>query len=304
MSKTDITIVGVGNIGAAIVTKWLEKGFTVTMWNRNPDRPWLKDLANLGAVFEHDLKAAIANSDVILLSVAAYSNVTEFFSPILPLDKGQPPKTIINITTGTSHQAREMETWLKTHGIAEYLDGAIMVTPELVGTEHSSIWLSGETEATFSKISSIISPLGQLHYVAEDPGAACLWDIAALAAMDALLTGGLLAMNLLKRQREAGDGKAPSVENPIRKIVIPLLSSFLPLLGDIAAALDDKDWGRNFGNPVSMQLKGFETILEGLRQEKVSTEGLQLFHDLLLRTKREKGGDAGLAPMGTYMLEE
>ncbi|CAG9947527.1 unnamed protein product [Clonostachys rosea f. rosea IK726] len=304
MSKTDITIVGVGNIGAAIVKKWLEKGFTVTMWNRNPDRPWLKDLSNLGAIFEHDLKAAIANSDVIFLSVAAYSNITEFFSPILPVKKGQPPKTIINITTGTPQQAREMEAWLKAHGVAEYLDGAIMVTPELVGTEHSSIWLSGETEATFSKISSIMSPIGQSHYVAEDPGAASLWDIAALAAMDGMLTGGILAMNLLRRQREARDGKAPSVENPIRAIVIPLLSSFLPFLGDIAAALDDEDWGRNFGNPVSMQLKGFETILEGLRQEKVSTESLQLFHNLLLRTKREKGDDAGLAPMGMYMLEE
>ncbi|KAH6999284.1 hypothetical protein EDB80DRAFT_583518 [Ilyonectria destructans] len=304
MPKTDITIVGVGNIGAAIVKTWLEKGFTVTMWNRNPDRLWLKDLADRGAVFEHNLNAAIANSDVILLSVAAYSNITEFLSPILPLDKSETPKTVINITTGTSLQAREMETWLKSNGVAEYLDGAIMVTPELVGTEHSSIWLSGETEATFSKISSILSPLGQLHYVAEDPGAACLWDIAALAAMDGMVTGGLIAMNLLKRQRATGDGKSPSVENPIRKIVIPLLSSFLPFLGHVAAALDDEDWGRNFGNPVSMQLKGFETILEGLRQEKVSSEGLKLFHDLMLRTLREKGGDAGLAAMGTYMLEE
>ncbi|CAI6097528.1 unnamed protein product [Clonostachys chloroleuca] len=304
MSKTDITIVGVGNIGAAIVKKWLEKGFTVTMWNRNPDRPWLKDLSNLGAIFEHDLKAAMANSDIIILSVSAYSNITEFFSPILPLKEGQPPKTIINITTGTPQQAREMETWLKAHGVAEYLDGAIMVTPELVGTEHSSVWLSGETEAAFFKVSGIMSPIGRSHYVAEDPGAASLWDIAALAAMDGMLTSGLLAMNLLRRQKKAPDGKAPSVENPIRKIVVPLLSSFLPFLGDIAAALDDEDWGRNFGNPVSMQLKGFETILEGLKQEKVSTESLQLFHNLLLRTKREKGDDAGLAPMGMYMLEE
>ncbi|RSL41093.1 hypothetical protein CEP54_015922 [Fusarium duplospermum] len=245
MAKTDITIVGVGNIGAAMVQKWIEKDFTVTMRNRNPDRPWLKDLANRGAVLEHDLRAAIGNSDVILLSVAAYSNITELFSSILPFEKSQNPKTIISITTGTSQQARQMETWLKAQGIAEYLDGAIMVTPELVGTEHSSIWLSGETEATFSKVSSIMSPLGKLHYVAQDLGAACLWDIAALAAMDGMLTGGLLAMNLLKRQRAVEDGKSPSVENPIRKIVIPLLSSTLPFLGDITAALDDEDWGRN-----------------------------------------------------------
>ncbi|KAF4461896.1 6-phosphogluconate dehydrogenase nad-binding [Fusarium albosuccineum] len=304
MSKTDITIVGVGNIGAAIVKKWLEKGITVTMWNRNPDRPWLKDLVDLGAVFEKNLNTAIAKSDVLLLSVAAYNNITEFFSSILPLEKDQSPKTVINITTGTPHQAREMNTWFKSNGIAKYLDGAIMVTPELVGTEHSSIWLSGETEEVVSEISSMLSPLGKLHYVAQDPGAASLWDIAALAAMDGMLTGGLMAMNLLKRQKASTDGKPPSVELPVRKIVVPLLSSFLPFLGDIAAALDEEDWGRNFGNPVSMQLKGFETILEGMRQEKVSTGGLELFHSLMKRTLKEKGGDAGLAAMGTYMLEE
>lgn len=274
------------------------------MWNRNPDRPWLKDLADCGAVFERDLKVAIANSSVILLCVAAYGNITEFFSPILPLAKDQSPKVIINITIYTFQEARQMETWFKARGIAEYLNGAIMVTPELVGTEYSSIWLSSETEATFSKVSSIMSPLGRLHYIAKDPGAASLWDMAALAALDGMITGGLLAINLLKRQSPAGDGKTPSVEKPIRKIVIPLLASFLPFLGDIAAAPDDEDWDRNFGNPVSMQLKGFQTILEGLRQEKVSTAGLKLFHDLLLRTKKEKGDNAGLAPMGMYMLED
>ncbi|RSM04441.1 hypothetical protein CEP52_006813 [Fusarium oligoseptatum] len=288
MPKTDITIVGVGSIGAAIVQKWLEKGFTVTMWNRNPNRPWLKDLANSGAVLEHDLRAAVANSDAILLSVAAYSNITELFSCILPFEKASPQRPS---STSQREPLSKLVRW------------RLGLKPKAL-RKHSSIWLSGETEATFSRVSNIMSPLGKLHYVAEDPGAACLWDIAALAAMDGMLTGGLLAMNLLKHQRAVENAKSPSVENPIRKIVIPLLSSFLPFLGDIAAALDDEDWGRNFCNPVSMQLKGFETILEGLRQEKVSIEGLQLFHDLLLRTKREKGDDAGLALMGMYMLEE
>lgn len=304
MTKTDVTIVGVGNIGAAMVRVWLDKGFSVTMWNRNADRPWLKTLAERGAIFEHNLKTALARSNFILISVAAYSNIKEFFSPILPLSGKDSLNTVINITTGTSQQAREMDTWMKSHGIGAYLDGAIMVTPELVGTERSSIWLSGETEETLSKVSDRLDPLGQLQYVSEDPGAACLWDIAALAAMDSLITGGLIAMNILKRQKPSPrDGKPASVETPIRKIVNPLLSSVIPFIVDIAGALDAEDWGRNFGNPIAMQLKGFETIIEGMRQEKVSTEGLELFHKYLLKTIKEKGGDAGPVPMGTYMLE-
>ncbi|KAF6826793.1 hypothetical protein CPLU01_09461 [Colletotrichum plurivorum] len=302
MSKTDVTIVGVGNIGAAMAGAWLDSGLTVTMWNRSPDRPKLMNLVRRGAKFELDLRNAVMRSDVVVICVSTYANIKEFFSPILPLEQ---PTCVINITTGTSQQARDMETWLKSNGVRRYFDGAIMVTPELVGTEHSSMYLSGESEAGFSEIHGVLKPLGKSHYVAEDSGAASLWDVAALAAMNGMLTGGIVALNLLKRQRpDRGTEKAPSTEAPMRQIVLPLLSTFVTHLADIARALDEEDWNENFGNSVAMQLKGLGTIMDTLREEKVSTEGLELFHRLMQRTLKEKGEGAGLAAMGTYLLED
>ncbi|KAF9881676.1 hypothetical protein CkaCkLH20_00822 [Colletotrichum karsti] len=305
MSKTDVTLVGVGNIGAAMVNIWRESGLTVTMWNRNPERPSLMGLVDMGAVFELNLRTAILRSDTIVICVSNYDNIKELLSPILPLDGAGRSMTVINITTGTSNQAREMESWLKSNGVARYFDGAIMVTPELVGTEHSSMYFSGENEAELSKVAAILEPLGKYHYVAEDSGAASLWDIAALAAMNGMFTGAIVAMNLLKRQRpDKGAKGAPSTEVPMKKIVLPLLTTFLTHIADIARALDEEAWNENFGNPVSMQLKGLQTIMDTLREERVSTEGLDLFERLMKRTVEEKGEGAGLAAMGTYLLQD
>lgn len=87
------------------------------------------------------------------------------------------------------------------------------------------------------------------------------------------------------------------------KIILPLLSTFLSHLSDVAQSLDEETWEENFGNPASMQIKGLETILRGFREEKVSSEGLELFHCMLKRCMEEVGNNAGLAKMGTYLQQ-
>ncbi|KAI8215370.1 hypothetical protein K4K54_011428 [Colletotrichum sp. SAR 10_86] len=304
MPNANVTIVGVGNIGAAMVSTWLDSGLKVAMWNRNIDRPKIAKLVERGAMLEPNLNEAIRCSDTIVLCVSTYDNIDEVLSPILPLKGTERSITVINITTGTSEQARQMETRLKSNGIAKYFDGAIMVTPELIGTIHSSMFFSGENEAEFERISGILRPLGSSHYVAQDSGAASLWDIAALAAMYGIYSGAIVALNVLKRQRpDDAAAESPSTEVPMKKIVLPLLSTLLPHLVNLSRALDKEDWNENFGNPASMQLKGLQTILTTLREEKVNAYGLELFYRMMQRVVQDKGEDAGLAVMGTYLLE-
>ncbi|KAK1493561.1 hypothetical protein CCUS01_02862 [Colletotrichum cuscutae] len=303
MSKTDITLIGVGNIGAAMVKVWVKAGLTVTMWNRNYQRPSLNELVEQGAVLETDIQAAIKNSNVVVLCVSTYDNIMDVLARALPLGEGERSVSVINITTGTPKESRDMEIFLKKNGVTAYFDGAIMVTPALVGTEHASMLFSGESEGEFAKLSRrCLEPLGQVHYISEDSGAASLWDLAALAALYGTFTGGIVALNLLKRQKSGKSNVKPSTtKEPMEKIVLPLLSTFLFHLSDVAQSLDEGTWGENFGNPASMQIKGLETILRGFREEKVSSEGLDLFHRMLKRCIGEVGQNAGLAKMGTYL---
>lgn len=143
MNNADVTIVGVGNIGAAMVSAWLDSGLKVAMWNRNIDRPKIAKLVERGAMFEPNINEAMHCSDKIVLCVSTYDDIDEVLTPILPIKGTERSITVINITTGTSKQARDMETRLKSNGIAKYFDGAIMVTPELIGTMHSSMFFSG-----------------------------------------------------------------------------------------------------------------------------------------------------------------
>ncbi|KAI9148836.1 6-phosphogluconate dehydrogenase nad-binding [Paramyrothecium foliicola] len=298
-----VTIIGIGNIGAAMVKAWLDAGFAVTMWNRNPDRPVLRELEAKGAVYQENMALSVAASDTLIICVSTYDNINSLFSGVLPMDTIASPKRIINLTTGTSQQARKMGSWFKDNGVLAYFDGAIMVTPELVGTEHSTLYISGESRAAFEDAEAALKPLGNPYYVSEDTGAASLWDVAALTAMSGMWTAAFSAMSLLKRQRASSGGETPTVAKPMQQIVLPLLTVFLPHIVDIAHALDEEKWEENFGNSASMQLKGTETILQCLREEGVSTEGLDLFHRLLKQTIQDKGPDAGLAAMGMYLLK-
>ncbi|KAJ0302467.1 hypothetical protein COL5a_001409 [Colletotrichum fioriniae] len=211
MSKTDITLIGVGNIGAAMVKVWLKAGLAVTLWNRNPQRPSLKELVEQGAVLETDIRSAIRNSNEVVLCVSIYDNIMDVLGRALPLGGGERSVSVINIITGTPKEARDMASFLKKNGITAYFDGAIMVTPALVGTEHASMFFSGENDAKFSEVSPrYLEPLGKVHYISEDSGAASLWDLAALAALYGTFTGGIVALNLLKRQKpEKGNENPP-----------------------------------------------------------------------------------------------
>lgn len=40
MEKSDVTFIGLGQMGAALVLPFLEEGLTATVWNRSPEKAW------------------------------------------------------------------------------------------------------------------------------------------------------------------------------------------------------------------------------------------------------------------------
>jgi 3-hydroxyisobutyrate dehydrogenase-like beta-hydroxyacid dehydrogenase len=58
------------------------------------------------------------------------------------LTKGLRGKLLVQLTSGSPKQAREMAAWARQHEI-QYLDGAIMATPNLIGGPECTILYSG-----------------------------------------------------------------------------------------------------------------------------------------------------------------
>ncbi|MER9373253.1 NAD(P)-dependent oxidoreductase [Mesorhizobium sp. M0491] len=102
-------------------------------------------------------------------------------------------KLIVELTSGTPSGAREAAEWCTKHG-ANYLDGAIMATPDYIGTDAGTILLAGPREA-FDTNRDVFRALGgNVQHVGEEPGRANALDSALLAIMWGALFGTLHAI--------------------------------------------------------------------------------------------------------------
>jgi pyrroline-5-carboxylate reductase len=306
-----VTAIGIGNMGAALARTLLKAPSApqLTIWNRTADRPLVKSLITDGAHFEPSITAAIARSQTILICLFDYSTIYSAFAPLSPDTKPLAGKTIINVTNGTPAQARAMESHLKFLGAAAYFDGGIMVTPQLVGTPTAFVVLSGEAEQAYTSLAAdLLKPIGAVQYVAEDAGAASLYDVAALAGMYGMFIGSLTGIALLKKQKQRA-GQAKEGEKVLAKpatdgVVVPMLNALVPYVSLIADGIDREAWMEDLGNPLAMQFAGVKNIVQTCEEEGVDGSGLRFMVELMEKAVRDGFADGGLAAVGRYMFKK
>ena len=88
-------------------------------------------------------------------------------------------RTLVQLSTGTPAEARDLSSWLATHGV-NVLDGAIMPYPDGIGAEDAQILFAGSADL-YKSCKPILDCLGgDLRHVSEDVGAAAVLDMALL----------------------------------------------------------------------------------------------------------------------------
>ena len=68
---SEVTVIGLGNMGAALARALLGNGREVTIWNRSPEKA--ASLVEKGAVLAPSAAAAIAASPIIIVCVTNYA---------------------------------------------------------------------------------------------------------------------------------------------------------------------------------------------------------------------------------------
>ncbi len=116
--KERVLMIGLGAMGSVLARLLLENGKTVTVWNRSEEKTL--PLRAIGAAYTPNIREAIASNDIILICLQDYP-ATEQVLQGIPLEG----KTIVQLTTGTPHDARVMAASFGDRG-AYYLDGAIL----------------------------------------------------------------------------------------------------------------------------------------------------------------------------------
>lgn len=168
---SEVTVIGLGNMGSALARALLENGRAVTVWNRSPEKA--APLVNKGAVLTPSPSAAITDSPIIMVCVTSYAAANHILDEVAT---NLPGKLLVQFSTGSPRDARASETWAHEHE-AEYLDCAITGSPGSIGTPSAHILVSGR-EAVFQKAEPTLRLLANnLDYKGEPIGLASTWEM-------------------------------------------------------------------------------------------------------------------------------
>ncbi|WP_206073323.1 NAD(P)-binding domain-containing protein [Mesorhizobium wenxiniae] len=187
--KLSISVVGTGRMGSALARALLRLGYRTTVWNRTKQKA--EPLAALGATVAGSVLEAVNAAEIIIVNVSDYqASAVLRDDAVASAIRG---KLIVELTSGTPHGACEAAEWFAAHG-ASYLDGAIMATPDFIGTDAGTILISGPRQAFDANEEMFRALGGKVQHIGEEPGRANALDSALLALMWGALFGTLHAI--------------------------------------------------------------------------------------------------------------
>ncbi|MBC9932155.1 NAD(P)-dependent oxidoreductase [Chitinophaga qingshengii] len=195
-AKHKVTVIGLGDMGAALAHAYLQQGYTTTVWNRSAAKS--APLQAAGAAVADSVTTAIAAGDIIILCVTDYT-ISRSLLQTPEVTALLKTKILIQLSSGTPGEARELDSWATENGIT-FLDGAIMAIPDQVGRPDTVIFVSGNKDAYTQSEATLKAVAGALQYMGEDPGAASTWDMGFLIVLFAAMSGAFHAIKLFKSE--------------------------------------------------------------------------------------------------------
>ncbi|MET8987255.1 NAD(P)-binding domain-containing protein [Nonomuraea wenchangensis] len=185
MTKHDdiqVSVLGLGEMGGALAAALVAAGHPVTVWNRSPGKA--DRLVEQGARAAGTAGDAVRAGRLVIVCLLDDASVREVLEPLAGDVAG---RTLVNVTTTTPAQTREMAAWAERAGAA-YLDGGIMAVPPMIGRPGSSVLYSGSADA-FHEHKHLLDLWGSSTYFGADAGLASLYDLALLSGMYVMFAG-------------------------------------------------------------------------------------------------------------------
>ena len=162
---SDISVLGLGQMGSAMAHALLASGSRVTVWNRSPEKA--QPFIDAGAEVAASAADAISASDVSILCIRNHVMTAELLRPISEHLAG---KTVLQLSTGSAKEAEELVDLLTGAG-AGWLIGMINAYPSMIGKAESSI-LCACPEEVWDKYGDIIRTLaGASEHIGTLPAA-------------------------------------------------------------------------------------------------------------------------------------
>ncbi|MFI6519757.1 NAD(P)-dependent oxidoreductase [Spirillospora sp. NPDC050679] len=264
--NTAVTVIGLGPMGTALAQALLGKGRSLTVWNRTPGKA--DGLVAEGAHRAATVADAVAASPVTIVCLNDYATMHQVFESTGPLGG----HALVNLSSGTPAEARTAAGWAAERGL-DYLDGAIMVPPSLIGHQGSVLLYSGARDV-LDRHREVLADLGDPRRLGADPGLAVLFNTALLSMMYSTLNGFLHAAAL-----------AASADVPAAEFAEIALGWFMPVVLDPAFLAEqapnlDKGFYPGVQGTMEMNLNALEHIARTSVEQGVHSAQPQLMKEL------------------------
>lgn len=135
-----LSVLGLGDMGAALARVLLEHGHDVTVWNRSPDRA--APFADTAAIVVGTAGEAIAASPVVLICISTHSETQALLDAIPEAVEG---RLIVELSTGDGPTAAALEKRVAALGGTCVL-GMILAGPGQIGTEDTAFLMAGDKD--------------------------------------------------------------------------------------------------------------------------------------------------------------
>ncbi|MET7296630.1 NAD(P)-binding domain-containing protein [Streptomyces griseoloalbus] len=268
--NTAVTVIGLGEMGAALAGAFLKAGHTTTVWNRTASKA--DPLVEQGAERAATAAEAAQASPVVIVCLLDYNSVHEVLDPLGDALKG---RTVYNLTNGTPEQARETAKWAADLGY-DYIDGGIMAVPQIIGTDHAYVLYSGSGKESFERDKAVLGAMGDPRFAGTDPGLASLLDLSLLAGMYGMLGGAIQAIAMVRSE-------GVNAQQFSTDLLIPYVTSIAGVVANLARQIDNDEYHIGISAALSMQQVGFRNIVEASRSQGVSSELLDPIQSLMDR---------------------
>ena len=273
-----VSILGLGEMGRALAAALLGAGHAVTVWNRTPGRAG--QLIEDGATEATSAGRAIDASELVIVCLFDHDSVHETLDPIMDRLRG---RVLVNLTTTSPEQARELARWALDGGIAT-LDGGIMAVPSMIGGPGSEILYSGD-QTSFERFRHVLDRWGASSYLGADPGLASLYDIALLAGMYVMFAGYMQGAALVAT---AGVSATAFAERSAA-----WLSAMTGELARYGRVIDGGDY--TAAGQQSLDFSDLSKMLEAAAEAGVGAEPLATVQSLIARQRDAGRGAEGFA---------
>ena len=217
---------------------------------------------------------------MIVVCLFDHASVHEVLDPIADRLAG---RRLLNLTTTSPDGARELARWSAAIG-ADYLDGGIMATPEMIGTPQAGVLYSGSRQL-YDDYRSVFESWGTTEYFGDDAGMASLYDLALLSSMYVMFAGFFHGAAMV------GAAGVPAKDFATR--AAEWLRTVVPAITEYAEVIDGGDY--SVPGQQSLEFSDISDIVDASRAQGISTELVDVVQRLIHRQIDAGHGTDGVA---------